>query len=47
MMRRLLAAVAVLFGAADDARSADLTMATHDLALATAARSVGLAVLGA
>jgi predicted nucleic acid-binding protein len=29
-----------------DARSADLTMATHDMALATAARSVGLAVIG-
>lgn len=30
-----------------DARGADLTMATHDTALATAARSVGLPVLGA
>ena len=30
-----------------DARNADLTMATHDRALATAARSVGLAVIGA
>jgi predicted nucleic acid-binding protein len=30
-----------------DARSADLTMATHDQALATAARSVGLQVIGA
>ena len=30
-----------------DARNADLTMATHDMALATAARSVGLAVIGA
>lgn len=30
-----------------DARSVDLTMATHDRALATAARSLGLAVLGA
>ncbi len=30
-----------------DARNADLTMATHDTALATAARSVGLQVIGA
>ncbi len=30
-----------------DARSVELTMATHDKALATAARSVGLQVLGA
>ncbi len=30
-----------------DARNADLTMATHDLALATAARAVGLQVIGA
>jgi predicted nucleic acid-binding protein len=29
-----------------DARRVDLTMATHDRALATAARSVGLAVVG-
>ncbi len=29
-----------------DARTAELTMATHDKALATAARSVGLAVIG-
>jgi len=30
-----------------DTRSVELTMATHDTALATAARSVGLQVLGA
>ena len=30
-----------------DARNADLTMATHDTALATAARAVGLQVIGA
>lgn len=30
-----------------DARGTDLTMATHDKALATAARSVGLQVVGA
>ena len=30
-----------------DARSADLTMATHDKALAMAARAVGLQVIGA
>jgi predicted nucleic acid-binding protein len=30
-----------------DARNADLAMATHDQALATAARSVGLEVIGA
>ena len=30
-----------------DARHADLTMATHDKALATAARAVGLRVIGA
>ena len=29
-----------------DARNADLTMATHDTALATAARAVGLQVIG-
>jgi predicted nucleic acid-binding protein len=30
-----------------DSRGVDLTMATHDKALATAARSVGLSVIGA
>ena len=30
-----------------DARNSDLTMATHDTALATASRAVGLEVLGA
>jgi hypothetical protein len=30
-----------------DARNTDLTMATHDTALATAARAVGLQVIGA
>jgi predicted nucleic acid-binding protein len=30
-----------------DARNVDLTMATHDTALATAARAVGLQVIGA
>jgi len=30
-----------------DARNSDLTMATHDAALATASRAVGLEVLGA
>jgi hypothetical protein len=30
-----------------DARNTDLTMATHDTALATAARAVGLQVVGA